>query len=533
MLRLTTHFHSPLILSGFLTLFTAFISAHAFAEVDKTVPSAITFPISTFLIDGETPIPESELQPLISNFENKQYGLSDLYEVSKEIEQFIRKKGFSFYRVTLPPQSLSDGSVTFKLVSFALGDVEIQGNRYFSEENIIRSLPSLQQGQSPNTQKLAQEVAVANHHPHKKTSIIFKQSDTADNVSVQLEVIEQKPFNVFISANNTGADSTGNARLTTGFQHSNLWGLDHNLNMSYTTSPNHFSEVSQYSASYSLPLYKAGGWLTTYYSKSDVDSGHISLGGGIGLDVSGSGEMYGLHYLHFLPKINDYEHTLDIGIDNRLFDNTIFLTGIGNIATDVRSTPITLLYKGNTSVKSVQLSHNVSWSKNTGLGSLNENTDYTATRANSSEDWDLIRYGLLATKSINDWTLRANFKGQYSSEPLISGEQFGLGGAYSVRGYNEREANMDIGNSVSFEVYTPPWKNLTFLGFVDYGKGRNHDAAAGNVNKDVKLGSFGLGFRWQWQQYILTSIDIGRTLAAVGDTADNHNHAHANIVIQF
>jgi hemolysin activation/secretion protein len=79
-----------------------------------------------------------------------------------------------------------------------------------------------------------------------------------------------------------------------------------------------------------------------------------------------------------------------------------------------------------------------------------------------------------------DWitTLRAD--GQWASEPLISNEQFGIGGVNSVRGYREGEVFGDTGWHVSLEQQTPPvvvgmaYGNtpLTLRGsvYTDYGR---------------------------------------------------------------
>ena len=52
--------------------------------------------------------------------------------------------------------------------------------------------------------------------------------------------------------------------------------------------------------------------------------------------------------------------------------------------------------------------------------------------------------------------LSARLDGQWSDEPLIPGEQFGIGGARSVRGYEEREASGDSGFFVSAELISKP-----------------------------------------------------------------------------
>jgi len=490
-------------------------------------PQAITFPISHFSLEGELPISQEDITSLLSSFEGKDYGLSDLQAVSKQIEALIRDAGFAFYRVILPPQSLANGKVNYKLVSFTVGDIKLEGNSYFDDTNVLASMPELALDNSPNTQVLAQQIKVANYQPDKEVSVTFKQSEQADKVSAKIDVLEHKPLQLSLSANNTGSDDTGNTRVSAAMQYSNLWNKDHRINLSYTTSPNHVSDVKQYGLSYSLPLYQLGGWLSAYYSQSDVDSGEVLTG----INVSGSGEMFGLHYLHFLPKVGNYEHGYSIGFDNRLFNTDVEIGHTGENY-DIRSTPLTIGYKGNRAFNSVSIGHSISWSKNLGVGSNNDANAYSESRINSKKEWDLFRYSISVHKDIKGWLLRAHLKGQYSNEPLVSGEQFGIGGSYSVRGYEEREISSDVGNSISFESYTPQWKNSRFLAFYDYGQGRSHDVTPG-LETNWHLASIGVGMRWQWENQLQASIDIGHTLRQAGTTSDNHNHAHASIVIQF
>ena len=81
--------------------------------------------------------------------------------------------------------------------------------------------------------------------------------------------------------------------------------------------------------------------------------------------------------------------------------------------------------------------------------------------------------------------------------------------------------------------FTPAWNNIKLVGFYDYGKGRNHDTLPEGLEKDVHLASVGVGLRWQWKTNLLASIDLGHTLKEGSDTNDNHNHAHANLIVQY
>jgi hemolysin activation/secretion protein len=79
-----------------------------------------------------------------------------------------------------------------------------------------------------------------------------------------------------------------------------------------------------------------------------------------------------------------------------------------------------------------------------------------------------------------NWVLSARADGQWASEPLISNEQFGVGGLAGVRGYHEGEVFGDTGWRLTLEQKTPPrvigmaYANhlLTVRGsvYMDYGE---------------------------------------------------------------
>ena len=80
----------------------------------------------------------------------------------------------------------------------------------------------------------------------------------------------------------------------------------------------------------------------------------------------------------------------------------------------------------------------------------------------------------------HSWTLSLHTEGQWASEPLLSVEQFGIGGVSNIRGYREGEVFGDDGWRSNFESKTPvhvvgvAWGNLrlTVRGsmFMDYGQ---------------------------------------------------------------
>jgi hemolysin activation/secretion protein len=496
------------------------------SQVFATNPEAIRFHVDTFEIDGTVPVASSLIDATLAPYKDKEHSLDDLLAVAKSVEQTIRDEGYAFYRVVLPQQAFEKGSIRLKVVAFTLGEVVIEGNQFFDEANIRNAIPRLATDDSPNTEELAQDLKVAIHHPLKDMRLTFKQSEQPNKVDATVSVTDSKPTNFAVILANTGKKETGKERITGSFQHTNLWNKDHILNVSYTTSPGHFGDVKQKGGSYSMPLYLQRAWLTGYYVESDVDTGTVGT-----LDISGAGTMWGLHYLTNLRRIGSYEHWLDFGYDSRHFE-----TDVGLFEAKVRSTPLSVLYKSEFLWQDLQVDAYTQLSINTGQGSDNENADYFANRITADRNWKHLRYGLTVNRPYKGWGLRGSLTGQLTNEALVSGEQFGLGGSTSIRGYEEREISKDEGYAIKLEAYSPQYKQVNFIGFVDYGRGRQEDVQPTDIEPRSKtLASFGAGMRWQYKKSVLVGIDLAHALkkGAVDDTNAGDNGIHGTIILNF
>jgi hemolysin activation/secretion protein len=77
--------------------------------------------------------------------------------------------------------------------------------------------------------------------------------------------------------------------------------------------------------------------------------------------------------------------------------------------------------------------------------------------AKSSGHWVVLNPSISRDISLyKNWTLSLHAEGQWASEPLVSNEQFGLGGVANVRGYREGEVFGDNGWRVNLELKMPP-----------------------------------------------------------------------------
>jgi hemolysin activation/secretion protein len=93
---------------------------------------------------------------------------------------------------------------------------------------------------------------------------------------------------------------------------------------------------------------------------------------------------------------------------------------------------------------------------------------------------------------------------------MIAGEQFGVGGAATVRGAPERALAADRGVIATLELATPELaKGLRMLGFVDSGWLHNNLPNGANKVGSDQLRSAGLGLRYGTPD-VAVSADYGR-----------------------
>lgn len=516
-----------------MTRHISFLFALALASANACADGgqSIDFPVEHFSVDGENPLSESITRQWLSGYTHQKHTLTSLRNVAKSLEKYLHEQGYAFYKVTIPPQTLGkESTIHLNINAIKVGEIEVEGNQHFSKSNILASLPHLVENTSPDHDRLAMDIKQANQHPHKQVSVAFYPQASRDNLGARVSVKDRSPHEFIWMMNTRGSAQTGDFRMMGAYQYSNLWDMDHIINVNYTLSPDHFDEVRQYGASYQLPVHFTGGWLSGYYARSDVDTGTV---GGL-FDISGSGEMGGVHYKQYLPRWHSYEHTLDVGFDDKLFNNNVIYGKVQNIGVDVRSRPFSVAYKGQLSVDPVRAGWDMAWVGNLESGDYNNRQAYNGTRAGARPDWNVLRLGAFWDVNLPlAFTWRNAVTGQYSSDVLIPAEQIGLGGLTTVRGYREREVGGDSGHIFKTEVWSPElMPGLHVLAFYDQGHRELQHSQAGEKSS-LWLRSTGLGARWQWQQHLSLSVDLAHAFDNSTQTQAGSGRVHAQMLYRF
>lgn len=511
------------------------LSAHADGQPESNGP----FDIDRFQVDGNTVLRPSLVDSLLAGFTGKARDSKDIEAAIRALETAYHKRGYVLAKVVLLDQGTPPGVVHLSVIEPRIGKITISGNAFHNEANIRRSLPHFIEGAVLNTTDLSVDIRIANENPSKKATPQLQVGGDVDSIDAAIQIADEKSWSAGAVLDNSGVDAPGRTHVTVQYEYFNLWGLDHVLSLQYTTSTEHPSDVKVYGAGYHIPLYADGDSLDFYGSYSDVNSGSVSAGL-VDLTVSGAGTVFGAHFTHNLPQLGLYNSQLVAGFDRKAFRN-VMNTEDQQLGGDVTVDPLSLSYVGQWVFSAGNANVYLTAARNVPGGSQGSDANFTTARSGATPNYGLLRYGAgLARTVFRGWFVRLAVNGQATHDALVPGEQFGVGGAASVRGLEERELVGDGGITATAEIYTPDLcvilhntrTHCNLLGFVDDGHLSLNDALSGEASHEA-VSSTGAGLRFTYGRTLSLQMDYGQVFSTSDEILTGDRRLHALMAVTF
>jgi len=514
-------------------------------------PDATTFEVRRFAVEGATVIAPERIDAALAPYLGPARTIADLRAARAAVESMYARRGYGATQVLLPEQEIKEGVVRLRVVEVKLGAVRIEGNRFFDEDNIRASLPALALGAPLATGRLATELRLANENPVKQTTVVLKPGAHENEVDAEVRVADQRPYRFSLSLDNTGTPQTGNYRIGAGFQYANLFNRDHVLNVQYVTSPSQEDDADQlalppnsrvtiWGAGYHAPLPAWGSSIDLVAGYANVDSGVVQNL----FNISGSGRVYAGRYNVLLPSFANVEQKLSFGYDVSYYDNNVVPVGTSTaIVPDYVLHPLSLGYAGLWRDAANDVALYASGVRNLPGGANGDQAQFDLVRPGAEADYTLGRFNASWVHRLpRDVQTRVRFTAQYTSDMLLPGAQFGIGGMDSVRGFFEREFVGDRGFSGTFELYSPDLAALDagavsdvrvrLLAFYDYGR-------VWLINPQVfeqqvtGISSVGPGVRLAYRSNVSLRFDYGFVLQKGTPTNDASGRANFSLVWVF
>lgn len=490
------------------------------------------------------------IDEVLAPFTGAERSLADVQRARAALEAAYARLGYGATQVVVPEQEIAGGVVRLRVIEGRVGAVTIEGNRYFNDANVRRSLPALAQGAPVNTARLARALRLANESPVKQTTVVLKGGAEEGEVAAQVRVEDQRPWRFSLGLDNTGTPDTGEYRVGVGFQHANLFDRDHVLTLQYVTSPSKETDPGALAlppndnvliagAGYHVPLYSLGDSIDLIAGYANVDSGVVQNL----FAVSGSGWFYGGRYNFGLPAAGALDQKLTAGFDWRIYNNAVVPVGAtGSLTPDYTLHPVSLAYAGAYRTAGQEFAFWAAGVQNIPGGNDGTQATFDAVRPGAPASYTLARatlnYLLALPRGLQ---ARARLAGQYTRDELLPAEQFGIGGMDSVRGFYERQYAGDRGYSGSLELHSPdfgpdllppgPWR-ARVLAFYDFGRVYRIDAQAFEPEV-IGISSAGPGIRIAYGRSFSLRFDYGFQIQRGSPPSSDTSRANFSLVWVF
>jgi hemolysin activation/secretion protein len=489
---------------------------------------------------------------------------------AKEINEFhgrltkaLQQEGYVFAKVTFPTRIWAYGIFLAKVDCGPLGAITVKGNRHYSTKQIIRALAN--QGENNfNFARIHGDLFDLNARPDLSVDTKLRPviKDGRRVINADIEVKDRLPIHGAIEVSNTGSEDSNDWRIRTTIQHLNLTKHDDVLTFDWITSPD-ISDVNAYSGAYFLPLNDE--WTINIYggfSDSQIDDVMPQL------NVKGKGHYFGAQLTRLLTETATYRTQLSLIWLYQNWQSTNEFSG------DEFSEYEDELHL---SMPSVTLGYAAKVFDSLGgrnFASITGQANFAGNFGSSSKE-EFIKNGSLADGDFflmhlqmarlqrffsgedapGKWTLFMKTDIQVATDTLPPPVRDYVGGANSVRGYEEQEVGGDNSVIATIELRTPLFRNfipglkkpeeylemnpeawqrhrLQFVAFIDGGYVDNKEPLPGEMTSETLL-SAGVGLRLGLTKYTQMRLDYGYPFLDATDNTPSGGRVHLSMQVQF
>ncbi len=432
--------------------------AQASAPAQKPAAPLQRFDIDDFAVQGADKLPQVEIEEAIYPFLGPGKTSEDVEKARAALEKAYHDKGYQTVSVAVPQQNVTGGVVTLKVTELKVGRLRVKNSRYFDLDRIKDSAPSLKEGTVPNFTDVTKDIVSLNQWPDRRVTPALRAGVTPGTVDVDLNVEDTAPIHASLELNNRQSPSTTASRLSATVHYDDLWQLGHSLSFTYQVAPERPSDAEVFSGSYLARIPNAD-WLSLLFYSVKSNSNVATIGG---TNVVGPGLIIGERAVITLPTREGLFHTLSAGVDYKHFDQNVSQIQLENVSQPVGvfASPVTYYpFVANYSATfqqekfTTQFNAGITYNIRTLSSSWDE---FDAKRYKASPSFTHFNMDVSHTQELPEgFQLYGKAQGQIADGPLVSSEQFSLGGLDTVRGYLESEMLGDNGAVANLELRTP------------------------------------------------------------------------------
>lgn len=462
----------------------------------------IKFILREVVLEGNKTFTTQQLRPIYKDKLGKEITVAQLFEIVQGITNYYRNSGYIISRAILPPQHVKEGVVRIQIIEGYIGTVSVSGNPRGAKcyvqalGNEIKKSPPLQ------VSRMEKYLLLANEIPGTEVRAVMEPAKKDVGASDITLVTQNKLAMGYLSYDNYGTRYIGPQQMTGSFSLNSFIGSGDVGRVTLTKTPKG-GELTYWDANYITPITNGG------------------ITGQIGGTRTHTHPLFVLQPVQ-IDGLNDNYYTMfQFPIIRTRSSNLTARTGFSYV--DVHTTILdTNLYTDHLRNLDIGATYNfadswyganmISGDFRQGLPILGYSSDYNPDTAETSRPGgrgDYTKFAIQASRLQaikGPWSLYGILTGQWAFNPLLSSEQFTVGGSQIGRGYDVAELIGDKGISGSLELrydlaVGTILNSLQLYVFYDGGEIWNLKTSSGSPGK-LSITSTGFGTRFYFTKYI-------------------------------
>lgn len=512
----------------------SFALAVLIANVAPAHADVARFDILEYAVEGNTLLSVQAIEAAVYPHLGEDKTIAAVEAARLALEQAYHDSGYLTVFVNIPEQKVDGGVVRLQVVQGEVERLRVTGSRYYSLGRIKAAVPALAEGNVPYFPDVQKQLAGLARVPDRAITPVLRAGREPGKVEVDLKVTDRLPVHGSVELNNRYSADTTHTRLSGSVRWDNLWQREHSIGAFFQTAPENPDDSRAISATYSIPL-ASGNYLAAYAVRTDSDVASLGT-----LGVIGVGTIGGLRYILPLRSRPGLTHSLTLGVDYKDFGQTVQLQGADSFNSPISYLPFMASWDATVANGGDTTRYNVA--ANFHLRDVvGDSQEFADKRFNASAAYFYVRGAVDQTwRWDSGMGLKAGLGFQLAGDPLISNEQFALGGADSVRGYLESEVLGDRGLNLTLEWQSPhlhkPWKSaletLHAVVFVDGGHVEISDPLP-DQKRSYTLAGAGFGLRAGADRGLKAAVDFAWPLRDGARTRARDERFHASLSYSF
>jgi hemolysin activation/secretion protein len=475
-----------------------------------------TFRVKRFILTGSQIFSQAAIDQATKDFTDRPITFAEVLQARSIITALYVDRGYITTGSYIPEQDFQDGGdVQISIVEGSLESITIEGNGRLNRGYLRSRIANA--GKTPlNREQLLEGLQLLRLNPLLSNLSATLEGGTRPGQSrLTVKVKEAPSFDTQFSLNNHRSPSVGSFKRGIQLSEANLLGLGDRLSVGY----NNTQGSNSWDFGYDLPITPQDTTLSFNLgnSNSDVIEKPFDV-----LAIESKSRYYELGIRQPLKRTTTSEIAMGLTFSHRTSETRLGFEDIGPFPLSVGADD-----QGRTKVSALRFFQELTNRSDkqvlafrsqfsVGLNAFNATQNPGNTPDSQFVSWRGQAQWVKLIGNDPESLLLVRADAQLADRPLLSGEQFGVGGSDSVRGYRQDALLTDSGLFGSAEVRlpiariapsNPQWNStLSIAPFLEFGHGWNR----GRANPEVStLFSGGIGLRWRMGNRITAKLDWG------------------------